>query len=172
LLLTATNSIIAEEGNPRCDVGGWNCPTTKLVSLYKKRLAVAKDCGAGKNYDCFEQGRINYLNGGKTSANWGMFGGSPYKMILNNGMQLVIADSTNNCSYHEWSDLGVLDLCRLFIVDVNGEKSPNTFGRDIFYFVLKEDGLYPGGYDIDNRCVGTSGRGCAAKVLRDGAMNY
>ena len=56
-------------------------------------------------------------------------------------------------------------------IDVNGEKKPNIMGRDVFWFWVKKDGLYPGGCD-EEHCVGTNGAGCACKVLREGAMNY
>jgi hypothetical protein len=37
-----------------------------------------------------------------------------------------------------------------FIIDINGDKGPNTYGRDIFYFYLSDEGvLYPeGGKDF------------------------
>ena len=37
------------------------------------------------------------------------------------------------------------NYCSEIYVDVNGPKQPNTYGRDIFYFLLGNDGLlYPG----------------------------
>ena len=77
-------------------------------------------------------------------------------------------------------------------IDVNGNKSPNTCGRDVFAFVLGEDGhLYPYGTEkaaelrglsnpatqtwdnidasVINRCVGNNyyGHGCTARLIEN-----
>jgi len=68
------------------------------------------------------------------------------------------------------------------IADVNGLKSPNRLGRDMFYFYYDGDtppGFKPGGWkhsteEINEECNTSDGRGyyCTAKVLTEGAMNY
>ncbi|MEE3349689.1 MAG: type II secretion system protein [Candidatus Gastranaerophilaceae bacterium] len=82
------------------------------------------------------------------------------------------------------------------VVDINGVKNPNTIGRDIFIFLIGNNGVvYPrgshGGSEIDTMgssadqyywrtttksdysCRGNSrGHGCAARVLEEDAMNY
>lgn len=65
-------------------------------------------------------------------------------------------------------------VCGSIIVDVNGFTKPNIMGRDIFYFAILENKILPLGTDADTfKCSITSvGRGCAAKVLTDGAINY
>ena len=76
--------------------------------------------------------------------------------------------------------MGTTQICAILTVDINGQKKPNQFGRDIFGFALKEHGLYPLGCEAD-WCDKTvdgddhgrgSGWGCACKVLREGAINY
>ena len=84
-------------------------------------------------------------------------------------------------------------------IDVNGMKAPNTLGRDIFFFVLLDDGiLYPEGsgkkqnlsyfgnsnsWKEDSSLCGTAGSkiiassvkgyGCAARIMDEGwQMNY
>lgn len=62
-----------------------------------------------------------------------------------------------------------------FYVDVNGDKKPNQFGSDVFvFFVDPNRGVVPAG--IDNKSVNCSSSGngvdCAAKVLREGKMDY
>jgi len=78
-------------------------------------------------------------------------------------------------------------------LDINGPKNPNTFGRDIFFFYLGNNGiLYPfasqavsemlrGNPNTDywktnpsrNDCNPTGyGSSCAARVLEEDAMNY
>ena len=48
----ATNRIIAEEGNPRADIGGWATSTEAIFNMYKKYLNNAKICGLDTG--CFE----------------------------------------------------------------------------------------------------------------------
>lgn len=73
-------------------------------------------------------------------------------------------------------------LCGYIVVDTNGFKVPNTFGRDMFMFLLGSNGLYPGGdahtlyndQSVECRVSQTAknGYGCASKVLNEGAINY
>lgn len=63
------------------------------------------------------------------------------------------------------------------LVDVNGDKLPNVLGKDIFAFVLKDDQLLPGGYDmtekqIEQNCSltgsgGYAGTYCTVKAVRE-----
>ena len=56
------------------------------------------------------------------------------------------------------------------IVDLNGAKGPNRFGRDVFRFDrIKNIGFVPSGYNSANiDCTKTtSGAGCAAKIMKD-----
>jgi len=78
-------------------------------------------------------------------------------------------------------------------IDINGPKNPNTFGRDVFYLFIGNNGtLYPFGSQPYSELVkGNSnsgywktasgkekcstdsrGWGCAARVLEEDAMNY
>ncbi len=62
-----------------------------------------------------------------------------------------------------------------FIVDVNGGKTPNRFGYDIFFFtVVDKKGIVPAGAGNDSAdCKrGGSGITCAAKILREGKITY
>lgn len=63
--------------------------------------------------------------------------------------------------------------CAQVYVDVNGAKKPNQLGRDVFYFVIKNNAtLIP---RVDNDCSTTSGvgLGCSNKILKEGwEMNY
>lgn len=71
-------------------------------------------------------------------------------------------------------------------IDVNGKTLPNTFGRDVFYFRIGNDGmLYPAGslnFSILNygnntnlwnsnegsmKCQGTLGMGCTARLVEN-----
>jgi len=72
--------------------------------------------------------------------------------------------------------------CGNIWIDVNGFKTPNTFGRDLFLFSLGANGFYSGGdshtiyNDLAVECDASqatkNGYGCAAQVLQDGKMLY
>lgn len=42
-----TNKIIAEEGNPRADIGGWGTSTEADFNMYKKYILKSQECLAG-----------------------------------------------------------------------------------------------------------------------------
>ena len=57
-----------------------------------------------------------------------------------------------------------------FMVDVNGNKKPNTVGKDIHVFILTERGIVPGGIDnnsknCDNKKTNNN-FDCTAKMLK------
>ncbi len=65
-----------------------------------------------------------------------------------------------------------------FMVDINGAKAPNQIGKDVFAFVLTENGVVPAGKDTgSSKCYSGStgtyaGYDCASKVLRTGSTQY
>lgn len=77
------------------------------------------------------------------------------------------------------SDGVTINSCAYFdlLVDVNGVKSPNVEGRDIFSFLVNfsDNKIIPGGSygDYWKNCSATNlSTGCTAKVLIEGKMNY
>ena len=169
----ATNRIITDEGNPRGDIGGWAASPEAVYNMYKKYLNKAKDCGSGSG--CFESmvsnnGYYKNLNGGNY-YNSRFASNQFYRLILSDGAQLLIADTASDCSqsYHDSTN-----GCSSLWIDINGEKKPNQWGRDIFIFILKEDGLYPAGCEGNSSDCNknSTGYNCACKVFRENAMNY
>ena len=162
----ATNRIIAEEGKPRGDIGGWATSAEAVYNKYIKYLSKAKECGKG-NTGCFEG---TYLRRNGTSANYDV-ANNKYAFVIADGVEVIIGtgDFSSDCSMH---GSGTNGICQHFDIDVNGAKGPNIVGIDAFGFSLKENGLVPSGCDYDD-CQSTStGWGCTCKVLREGAINY
>lgn len=64
------------------------------------------------------------------------------------------------------------NICGLIFIDVNGLKSPNTLGKDIYQIYVLSNRLIPRGSGLDDQWVQDScttsgqGVGCAAKVLQ------
>ena len=172
-LAQATNRIIAEEGNPRADIGGWANNVDNIFSLYKKHLVKAKECGSDTT--CFDHEVKTFDD--KTykldpnSTNW-------RKLILADGTELSV-DNNMMGGRCNWNIDG-LHVCVRMIVDINGHKKPNKLGRDIFQLYIDENqGLQPAGCGfLDRDDCTTAGDAqekgvyCACRVLHDGAMNY
>ncbi|MBR6163592.1 prepilin-type N-terminal cleavage/methylation domain-containing protein [bacterium] len=170
-LAQATNLIIAEEGTPRADKGGWATTRSNIYNLYLKHLNNARECKTDAG--CWASGNVyTTLSGAPyTDINtYGTYG----KFVLSDGVAVSVYDSVYEACNYNW-DNGH-DDCALIMVDLNGAKKPNRIGRDVFEFVIKENGLKPLGcnggatWAICSKDYG--GEGCACKVLREGAMNY
>ena len=161
----ATQRIIAEEGQPRADIGGWATSNEAVFNMYKKYLSKAKEC-SGRYSGCLSE-PYKALDGSPRTFD----SVNKFALVMADGAEIYIADAVSeDCSS---SYNGVNGSCQAIIVDVNGGKKPNTLGRDTFKFALKENGLVPVGCDTSvDICTASGGWGCACKVLREGAMNY
>lgn len=172
----ATNRIIMEEGTPKSSSAtsedGWAYSSENMYNLYKKYLHNAKECGSSTG--CFTQGEYKHLNG-TPHADFDTYEDRS-RLVLSDGTQVMFQKNSPTCSN---TVDGATNRCALIWVDLNGAKKPNTIGRDLFFFVIKENGLYPNGCDDERYCDAASttgnfgkGYGCACKVLREGAINY
>ena len=161
-LSQATQAIIAEEGSPKCDDGGWACTPETVYGMYKKYLVNIKDCAGNKG--CAVT-RYSFYSKSSPSGDLNYRSDIP-KFIMSDGTVIMIdsASFSKTCN----------NFCTRIIADINGFKNPNIWGRDVFEFALQENGLYPMGCNNEASTCSQSdgGRGCACKVLRDGAMNY
>jgi len=158
----ATNKIIADEGTPP----NWVTSPENVYNMYKKYLVVAKDCNTESG--CISSsGVYQQLQGGSNDYDTNKY----RKLVLSDGTIVIFEHESwvsSNCNINQ---AGSKNICSYFNVDINGAKKPNTVGRDLFLFVIKEDGLYPAGCDTGN-CPSWAGLDCACKVLRESAMNY
>ena len=161
VLSNAVQQIISEEGSPKCSDGGWACGFSSgkpyFAEYFKNHINIIKDCGTGAG--CNSHGIDNRSD--------------LYKVIFADGMYAWFSPGAENCST---SAYGLRNLCASIQVDVNGAKGPNEWGRDLFSFGLKENGLYPAGCDdtMNYKCgdAGASNASCACQVIRENAMNY
>lgn len=150
---------------------GWDYPegaseeaTDKLWEYLKPHIAVTKDCGSSQ--DCYQSDGIHYLNGGvydynyNTKANY-------HKLILADGSVMMFSTQLGKCSSQGHP---VPDVCAVWVYDVNGIRSPNTLGKDIFVYLMNIDGVYP---HTGNDCSkGSSGFGCSSYIVKNSNMKY
>lgn len=116
------------------------------------------------NTDCYSHD-MKYLNGRKSPNSH-----KGYTLVTTDGMCYSFA--TDKCSEKGVSTANCMGR---FLVDVNGEKGPNVFGKDIFFFVLiKGEGIRPAGADNGSVNCKLSGTGtdCAAKVINEKKIDY
>lgn len=171
----AYQKVIAENGEIiPSTLGADSAEATKtLGEMFSKQLSTSKICGMSTNEDCFAIGQYKYING----ANFSDYNLSTihFKMRLNDGMSVA---------FHVWRpsylNLGNTEsLSHAFSavdVDINGDKGPNTYGKDMFGFHITKYGVLPYGTPNDTAYTlsdcKTLGHGCAAWVIKNGNMDY
>ena len=135
-------------------------------SYLKPHISLAKDCGSGT--DCYQSDGIYHLDGQRHSVNQNL-DTRFYKFILSDGSVMYFRIAYGGkCSSSE----GNVDskACALFFYDVNGTKAPNTYGRDVFVYVMATDGIYP---FLNNSCrKSSSGESCVEDIIKHGNMKY
>ena len=163
-LSQVTNRIIAEQGNPRGDIGGWATTSLAVYEMYKKYLSKVKDCNTSTGCMASEYKRMNNQTVSYDDA-------SSRRFVLADGTSVLFHSGhfSNSCEYESF---GSSNVCQIIAVDINGKKGPNALGTDAFAFAIKEYGLVPVGCDSYGCGSDTVGWGCTCKVLREGAINY
>ena len=148
-----------------------NSYNTEENMLYhlKPYLNIIKYCGASTT-DCWQEPRYD-LNKSKAEpiGRYRAFS----KAILSDGS--IIATRVNDITFSD--DINRFVDC---YVDLNGEKGPNVYGKDIFQFYFTRNKVIPfgvpGAYNFDKGWCSRIGTyhsvGCAAWVLQNENMDY
>lgn len=103
-----------------------------------------------------------------TSNGWDWTNWCWYSAQMKDGSSWCFVQRTEDCS-STYTTLH--NICGDLIIDVNGAKSPNMYGKDLFYiWIVKKNGaytIYPQGSNGDGlTCVsGGLSRGCARYAL-------
>lgn len=153
----------------------------KLMNDFTNKLNISKNCGNGTG--CVYNTPIKYLGGSYLQAapdsGWsGRFG----KVITSSGAIMILA-AFNSCGWSISAGIPAnsrlyQSVCGQILVDINGNQGPNQLGRDLFYFHIAKTGIYPMGMDNDGKTCDiassseATSAGCAAKVLREGSIDY
>ena len=146
-----------------------------FVDTYMKPyLRVAKNCTNSASDDC--DYNVRYLNGDTPEDGYDFDDDNPVKFVLADGSML-------NVQVENWLDTGD-DLFATVLVDINGHKKPNVYGKDVFVlrYQLIHNGAssgqvrFPG--NVTNATTGNTsnfycnkasdGRGCGRLILQNG----
>lgn len=148
----------------------WNDPD-EFWEAFAKQMNTIKVCSKGHAQECIPITTAKRLNGDKVMTI------ADYALITADGMSYNFA--TRKSAGYNSQDFGVnetdANIIGRFAVDVNGQKAPNQYGTDQFFFVLvKGDrGIVPAGADINRSCnLKSTGVTCAALVIRDKKIDY
>ena len=150
-----------------------------IVAAYKKHMNIAKDF-TDKDYNYYQSKNstqsYKYLNGETNPVSFysgnGIFKPA-YFVELTDGSTIGFIFSRNKRGGVLWNLISKR-IRIAFIVDVNGAKKPNQIGRDIFWFVLYNNGkLLPYDTNDTSDCnINGKGYSCAARIINEGKMNY
>ena len=145
----------------------WNLSSYEdILNMYKSKMTAS-----GMVISSYP---VKYMNGNVYDSS-NMFNSST-SFINSDGMLFYIqANLTGKCSIGDNDNLknGCID----WGVDVNGAKGPNVIGRDIFGFYVTSDGSVYGegggpGISPVTCSTGSTGWGCSARVISEGAINW
>lgn len=128
---------------------------------WKKYFKIAKICYTPSDCSYESNDPFTYLNG--THSNTALTGQYRTPFITNDGIVYIFSFLEGSGTPHDW-----------VMVDVNGSKAPNTFGKDLFIFRRNANkGIIPNCYDKTENEVKSdcskNGTGvcCSRKILLD-----
>ena len=143
---------------------------------------ICSDKAAGTEmYQCFRDKMLDFMNytricqnqqnrGNCWTANAKMLNGNSWTQnapgaVLSSGVSLMFGYQAPNCDKVSYG----FPICGWVYADINGLKSPNTFGKDIYGMWIKEASVVPMGIDGDTYakpCIPTAeGQACSSLFL-------
>lgn len=176
---TFTNMVNQSQVNTKMESWNFNTDTETFVKEYfLPHVSVAKDCGM-TDEGCFADSYASANTGGSSVGN------DYYKVMLSDGIGMAVK-LTPGCTDSNPSE------CVTFIVDTNGTKKPNRWGKDVFEYQILANlsTVVPYGSftqynedtnkweateddDVTTKCLSSDERYCALKIINDGwQMNY
>jgi len=172
LLSQALYKIGQNKGYPVGDYSFVN--NSNFVDEFAKVVSITKKCDTFT--ECFEKDRLNNENGYKSLS------GGVLDSAIADGKSVITADgqmfsfkiSGSLGNYRGISNDDIENYAGRIVVDLNGLKNPNQFGYDTFmFYIIKNKGIVPAGNYSTSDCRKTSyGWTCAARVLKENAINY
>lgn len=180
-LSNAINQIKTDNGGEI--IGGIGSNSGGFITILQNYIKFSKICHNNSytegctDYTGLNANNIKMLNGDNF---WWPAAFTGAGAITSNGMVIVPTGHSANCT-NPGLDIG---FCDYLSIDVNGSKPPNIFGRDILRLYVTTIGLVPAGTHGDRATTDPAnfgckeagglpdGEGCAARILREDAINY
>lgn len=176
ILSSAYTLALQEKGDPTT----WGLTTypdysgsKNLMNKIKPYLKVAKDCGTSSgcfpdNYNALIIDNPQDINGESVLA----------KLDLTDGSLLGFVTYSSTCEAYTAN--GMKNVCGAIYIDINGFKSPNVIGKDMFLIWVTKYKLLPVGdineglYKFSSDCIGlnANGWGCTAWVIYNENLDY
>ena len=149
--------------------------TERFVEHNNRKVKV---CGHGSAHKCGFTETVKNL-GGRTESGVIAFGYRAYWTAEDASFGLAVGNY--DCNGNAGNTKQLRSVCGNIFADINGNKPPNTFGKDIFVFHLTKYGIIPNGTQSDNSfkgfcnltSIGTmGGYGCTAWVIYNENLDY
>lgn len=140
---------------------------TELRGLFQNKMNSLSTCDNSTSCNTYSLKKLN-----STSSPYVL----DYNLILNDGtvMYIILDSSTCEAPFNYVYGAGE---CGWMMVDVNGSKKPNQWGKDVYGIWIIKNQLLPWGADPVNKAGGgyiestcdpsDSGYGCGAKYLHE-----
>ncbi len=167
-LQQAVYRISLNDGYPVFDFSDYT--EDKFFESFIKEVNYVKLCKDSAD-GCYYEEKVKYLNGDTDTGNYDR----KNSIVTSDGILYQWNNSKTLCSTKGLSEEDIENCIGRFIVDINGFKKPNKFGLDIFVFgIVNGKGAVPAGSGDNSKNCKRSAHGvdCAAKVLKEGAINY
>lgn len=189
ILSQVSKQLIADNGG---DLTNAYATPALMMSAMATKLKVQKTCpGASTIGDCWAS---KVANIDKSVSDLGGAANTSYMwdsdtVVMNNGAVVLVNRGyySIGCSQSGFfSGNGNKGVCAMVYLDVNGLKSPNILGRDVFaFYFANSSGILPDGYPgtddygggdwslCDPSAGGVwNGIACGGRILVKGSMDY
>lgn len=179
-LENAFRMAVMENGTPdNWGIKGMSDPdgAENLLNILATQLKLTKNCGRQKG--CWPSGGYLYLKGGVYEDYESSTRNA--RAILVDGSRILILVHNADCSANYGTSKALQNTCGEIKVDTNGDKGPNQWGVDHFFFWVTKDGIIPSGsqqetlYQFSEMCANKStanGWACTAWVIYNENMDY
>lgn len=162
---TGIDTAIKENGSP----DNWGLTDdaaglSNLNSVVSQYFRLNKNCDTAEG--CFPD--ANYKNMKGVDNPDAINEDTDYtKFRLVDGTSIALSQLDENCDLN-WGDTEKLQhVCGEIFIDINGDSAPNTYGKDLFGFVLTKYGLVPLGTSEQ-----TSGQSFTAACSQNSNANF
>lgn len=159
-----------------------NLATTNLdfANLFQPYMKIAKFCQDDTDSEnCYTKNTDVILN--LQGSSYGSLVGANYykdrpKLVTSDGFVYIFYWTNPNCDGASYVRGGVNEGCGVISVDINGTKSPNALGKDIFVTAVNKYNVTPvitssGDCTLSNTDK-WNGSNCAWKAIMEGGINY